>query len=813
MKSLRKATALLLVAAASLGFSAPASRSTWQQITEKPEQGTIKIQQNNLYTPDGTLVGIGESTGPSVDSLLSQITPGEAAAIKSGSYENESDASKGIVHLQFDLAGAPRTLKSPVDVLLVMDQTASMNMYSDYTNSWYMPCLNPEHRYEIPAGTFGDHGAGVLNILEWNPNASCFQDWFGKADGKPWVRKWVVDMLDSLGPNPNKEKQSAPAEPAEETEPDPAAEEMQPQETLISLEKETLADPVVYESRTPDEEDVEETSPLAESADPGMAKVFDSGYTINNETMMAWNPQSHHCHYENGSWQVIPVPENHPQEVNGQQVFLRNYSPADDNPYGCKDRAMLSKLYAKAFAQELLERNPNNRVGLELFGTKVYDWGKFPFTSNLSDLEEGFAFHQGLRRTNYQAAFDCADTMMSPAWHLDDKAAEYVLFVSDGLPDIINADVTGSEDSSYTSMPFGSDVNYTTGYEAAEQFKKDHPAATVFTCGLAVPLENYLAYLASSPEDSRNCSTMEEFKSFLDDLVGRLDTGVIDDGVLEDTISSEFDLLVDESHPFMVNQDKYTSVDALPSSVSVDGKTIMYRTGKVDETVQSISFYVQADPSLIQNRSEKILHATNEKAALQYSPIIEENGSLQKGELTEKNLPSPQVEFRNSILSALKSSVPEEGTKVKVGQEVVYTISITNNGLVDAENLCLYDDVPAGTEWVKGGSLRNNQVSFVIPSIKAGSTESVSFRVKVTKDAEKLSVIRNLGLFTLNPDAGKKVPTNTVEHPVEKTPAKPAAPTNKPSTGMNSGALLAAAAVLAAGTVLVVLERKRRKNS
>lgn len=808
MKSLRKVTAFLIAASAAMAMSAPSSGFTWQQISEKPEQGTIEIQQNNLYTPEGTLVQIGESTVPSADSLISQITPGEAAAMKSGSYENESDASQGIVRLQFDLAGVPKTLKSPVDVLLVMDQTASMNMYSDYNNSWYMPCLNPEHRYEIPAGTFGDHGSGVLNILDWNPQADCFQDWFGTAEGKPWIRKWVKDMLDSLGPNP---KQNEAEENAEELS-EVSAEEVTGslEERLPDLLAVNQADPLVYAERTPDEEDVDQISPLAESDDPSMAKVFDSGYTINNETMLAWNPQSHHCHQENGTWKTIPVPENQPAEINGQQVFLHNYSPADDNPYGCKDRAMLSKIYARAFAQELLERNPANRVGLELFGTEVYNWGRFPFTSDLSTLSEGFEFHQGLRRTNFQAAFDAADQMMSPAWKLDPNAAEYVLLVSDGMPDINNADVTGNEDA-YAALPFAGDANFVAGYQAAQQFKKDHPHTEVFTCGLAVPVENYLSYLASSPEDAKSCSTMDEFKSFLEDLAGRLDTGTIEDGVLTDTISSEFELLVDETHPFAVNEDKYTSVENLPSSVSINGKTITYQAGILDENMQTLSFYVKADPKIITNRSKEVLHATNEKAALQYSPIIEKDGMLAKGELKEKPLPSPLAEFKSSVLTAVKSSVPESGSKVKVSDEVVYSISITNNGLADAENLYIFDEIPKGTEWVKGGEYKDGQVSFVIPSIKAKSTQSVSFRVKVTEQAEKLEEIRNLGLFSFDPDSEQKVPTNLVTHPVEKTPVNPTAKPNKPSTAASSGILMAGLGS-AAGVILFLVIRRAGKR-
>lgn len=813
MKSLRT-TAAALLAAVSLAMTAPAdSRFSWQSIAEKPEEGTIEIQQNSLYTPGGQLVQVGESTGPDAESLKELLSPGEGAAVKSGSFASEEDAARGIVRLQFDAAGLPREQTSPVSVLLVMDQTASMNMYTDYTNSWYMPCLNEEHGYYLPAGTFGAHGGGWLNLLEWNPEASCFQDWFGTEDGRPWVRQWVVDMLDSLSP----EKETVPDPDRQETDVQQKGEQTAPEEPAsdsLLPDLHLQQAPVVLAEHTDTSEEVPEDQTVAlQSQDPRMARVFDSGYEVNARTMSAWNPQIHHgMPAADGNWKTIPKPDNAPQMVNGEEVYLWNYSPADDNPYGCRDRAMLSKQYARQFAASLLKNDARNQVALELFGTDVPAWGRFDFTSDLSGLDSGFAFHQGLRRTNFQAAFDTADEMLSADHGLNPEAVPYVLFISDGLPDLSTPDITGGEDPvrPEAELPFEDWKDYMAGYAAAEKLKEKHPETTVFTCGLAVSVEDYLSYLSSTPEDARSCTTMADFSAFLSELAGRLESLSVKDAVLSDTISSQFDLLVDEQHPLQAGTETCTSLETLPASVQVQGRDVTWTLDPLTETPQSLSFYVQADPSLLANRKEKVQHDTNEKAALTYSPVTVEEGRLEYGKPAEKEMPSPKVSFENSVITALKSVNPDPGESVSVGDTLTYTITLTNSGLVDAGPIYISDAVPEGTEWISGGECQDQTVRFTIDSLKAQSTAELTFQVKVTEAAKDLQDIENTGAFSLEPESKKPVPTNTVKNPLNTRPAAsspaPAAPVkNKPSTALGTGALsasgLGAAALLLAWAV------------
>ncbi len=133
-------------------------------------------------------------------------------------------------------------------------------------------------------------------------------------------------------------------------------------------------------------------------------------------------------------------------------------------------------------------------------------------------------------------------------------------------------------------------------------------------------------------------------------------------------------------------------------------------------------------------------------------------------------------------LEAVKSSKPASGTVVKTGDTITYDITVTNTGAEDKENVLILDEVPALTAYVEGsgGTLvtigDKNYVSFVVPALASGASETVSFSVTVSEEATEEDVIVNTALVkaadeedpskpeTWNPDGF--VPTNTTEHPL-----------------------------------------------
>lgn len=132
-------------------------------------------------------------------------------------------------------------------------------------------------------------------------------------------------------------------------------------------------------------------------------------------------------------------------------------------------------------------------------------------------------------------------------------------------------------------------------------------------------------------------------------------------------------------------------------------------------------------------------------------------------------------------LTAVKTADPASGNIVKAGQDITYHITVTNNGEKDKENVYVMDAIPALTTYVEGsgGEIMNvdgtDYVTFTIPAIAAGASETVSFTVTVSDQATEDDIIRNVALVQPsteetpeNPwDPDLFTPTNETEHPLD----------------------------------------------
>ena len=78
-------------------------------------------------------------------------------------------------------------------------------------------------------------------------------------------------------------------------------------------------------------------------------------------------------------------------------------------------------------------------------------------------------------------------------------------------------------------------------------------------------------------------------------------------------------------------------------------------------------------------------------------------------------------------LTALKTSDPKSGTVVKAGQEITYTILLSNTGKEDKKNVYMMDAVPDHTEYVKDSAV------FTVDSDQVASDKKEE---ETTKDAE-----------------------------------------------------------------------------
>ncbi len=135
--------------------------------------GNVLWSKYNLYdnTPAVRPINDGKSFDDSIKDLLDNLNPGEVGAVKDGYFASEDDARNGIVKLVFDVVGMPPT--EAVDVLVVLDESGSMTMYTDKTDQYRhaVPCMNENHFYKISYYLKANPG----NLLYYNLYPNDFQ--------------------------------------------------------------------------------------------------------------------------------------------------------------------------------------------------------------------------------------------------------------------------------------------------------------------------------------------------------------------------------------------------------------------------------------------------------------------------------------------------------------------------------------------------------------------------------------------------------------------------------------------------------------
>jgi uncharacterized repeat protein (TIGR01451 family)/gliding motility-associated-like protein len=108
--------------------------------------------------------------------------------------------------------------------------------------------------------------------------------------------------------------------------------------------------------------------------------------------------------------------------------------------------------------------------------------------------------------------------------------------------------------------------------------------------------------------------------------------------------------------------------------------------------------------------------------------------------------------------------------KVLAGENVTYSIKITNNGPSDAYNVFINDSIPLGLTFVDatdGGVFANRKVSWTLPTLPSGSAFQVGLVLNVKTDVPDGNIIRNIAFAGIK-NSDDRAESDSVDIEVEK---------------------------------------------
>lgn len=162
------------------------------------------------------------------------------------------------------------------------------------------------------------------------------------------------------------------------------------------------------------------------------------------------------------------------------------------------------------------------------------------------------------------------------------------------------------------------------------------------------------------------------------------------------------------------------------------------------------------DRSLIDNYVPNVVKVTADNASAQT-----------ENEVTPKTVKTED----GAEYQILKSCQPASGSVVNVGDEIDYTITVSNTGKKDLKDVKIKDAIPTHTKYVSGGTLTKaddkDTVVFKVDKIKAGAKADVTFKVKVVD--EGLCEIVNVGYVKASTDGGALAPSDSSEKKDDST--------------------------------------------
>jgi len=567
-----------------------------------------------------------ELTNP--DGAMDSLIAPDAGEMTARKYGELVDSSNGIVKITLETKNAPVNTTDPVDLILIMDESGSLNMLSN-KNGTAMPCLNGDHYYKIPGGYLENYyptDTTGFDTAYYN-DTDAYITFSGSDLQGVQLSSWA-----SFYPDDYMEK------------------------FCIVLRNAVKSDGKT--SYWKDSDDFNQLNFTGKSHNSLLNKypntketvIQDNNGNITNITVE--NPSGRsfseeHYYWDGDSFQLISHASKDYPNGSGNTTIHPNrvkcaWSPEISNRYGCFDRMTVSRNAAHILADNIWNANEVNRVAYVGF---TRDARSFEFSNNdtRGNVEEAILETDGCYGTSYLDGLVKATELIENAINDHSKAPNerscYIVFLSDGAAtdeDIKNEDIVVTTKEKRISDAAKELVGQAVQYYGREKVKVEAIGYNVSDAqdwGLEL-----IGEVEAGITNYENYADDQQLINAFEDIWKSISKSP--SGILTDTIGEDFELI----------EESISNEGAELKEISSDKKTL---TWNITQQATTVSFYVQLKPENLQDvgYATYLTNAdtpTKTGANLEYKPLEVDSVTHKIVEGSPVNIPleSPELMVR-----------------------------------------------------------------------------------------------------------------------------------------------------------------------
>ncbi len=639
-------------------------------------------------------------------------------------FDNDNNKEENILKVDIDFTA--KALSQPLNVMFILDQSGSMNMYSSNTSDVIStsPCMHEDHYYRVDVTIDTNR-----YFYYFNPQAT------GITAGWDKIRA-SDDLANHIKVKAIETGRATELSTVKINTTFNGADAMQDHHYEIIDVDNKGKNIFFYDHNSANENTITDAEKVY------FNKLSDA-YTGGDTTPRFYSPHK-----------IDSIPGTTAQEK------LEHL----DATGKCHDRMMVSKILFGELSNDIIAANPESHIGYKSFaGFTTNSAGVITHSgiyaeAPLSTSPFGVDFYNtiGQYRTNWELGLSEAKKEFDKHVDRDDV----VIFVTDGNP--------------------------TQGQTATSTLSKqvDELGAVVYYVGIDLQDDVFTKYEAAmSTNDSKGEPQTANGKS-VDDLLeikNNLKEVLTSTSDLSTTVGELFKLRFDETHPMTltyrlsdVEETQIVTIktaeDLIKYGITYDEKTkgIHWNFHEYGITHARISFYQEFDYTSVQWDQIKI---GNTQEGTSPGPTIIDyvDYTGTDNRITLDKQANALVSSYSELTIENTTSTP---TNVEVNDDIDYTITVRNTGNLTAENLIVRQVIPENTTYQStvGATYDaiKNELIYRIPLLEPGESASFTYKTKAIEENTTIYSSAQLGVEnrsnTLNADGNPILSAVVLEH-------------------------------------------------